>query len=430
MAHMRSHGLFSEKQYGFISGRSTVLQLIKVLDKWTEYIDEGHAVDVIYCDFMKAFDRVAHRRLLSKIKSYGIGMEYLEWITAFLTHRQQRVVLKGEMSRWKPVTSGVPQGSVLGPLLFVIFINDLPVSILNNSEVYLYADDTKIFRCIKEKDDCLKLQQDAMELYSWSEKWLLSFHPDKCKYMRIGRTSIEDQDYKMEKQLEKITSEKDVGVIFNDKLSCVDHLAEKVNKANKIVGIIRRTFVTLDTTIFKALFVALVRPHVEYANQVWSPHLMKDIEIVENVQRRATRMVPGLEGLSYEERLKKLNLPTLAYRRARGDMIETYKILTDKYDSICSQGILTLREENISRGNSLKLFKKRSRLDVRKHAFPCRVIDNWNQLSEWVVGAKSIKQFEGRLDKFWINQELKYNYKAKIHRTLLQGEHVDLESQA
>lgn len=430
MTHMKTHSLFSEKQYGFISGRSTVLQLLKVLDRWTEFIDEGYAVDVIYCDFQKAFDRVAHRRLLSKIDSYGIGSDYLEWIAAFLTHRQQRVMVSGKMSEWRPVTSGVPQGSVLGPLLFVIFINDLPESIINESEIYLYADDTKIFRCIKEQEDCLKLQQDVQEIYSWSEKWLLSFHPDKCKYMRIGRTTIDDQGYQMEKQLKKVALEKDVGVVINDKLSCVDHLAEKVNKANKIVGIIRRTFVTLDTTIFKALFVALVRPHLEYANQAWSPYLVKDIEMVENVQRRATRMIPELKGLSYEERLRKLNLPTLAYRRARGDMIEIYKILTGKYDGDCTEGILKLREENISRGNSLKLFKTRARLDVRKHAFSCRVTNTWNQLPEWVIGAKSVNQFEGKLDKFWQGQELKYNYRAKIHHAPPQSVTVELESQA
>ncbi|XP_076047673.1 uncharacterized protein LOC143029119 [Oratosquilla oratoria] len=141
-------------------------------------------------------------------------------------------------------------------------------------------------------------------------------------------------------------------------------------------------------------------------------------------------MVPELKGLSYEERLRRLNLPTLAYRRARGDMIETYKILTGKYDGDCTQGILKLREENISRGNSLKLFKTRSRLDVRKYAFPCRVVNNWNQLPEWLIAAKSVNQYEGRLDKFWQNQELKYDYKAKIHHKLPQSVNVDLESQA
>lgn len=295
----------------------------------------------------------------------------------------------------------------------------------------MYADDTKIFRCIKEEDDCRKLQQDVLDLYSWSEKWLLRFHPDKCKYMRIGRTSVEDQGYHMEKQLMRITTEKDVGVIINNKLSCADHLVEKVNKANNLVGIIRRTFVSLDSEIFKSLFKALVRPHIEYANQVWSPYLVKDIEIVENVQRRATRMVPELKGLSYEERLRKLRLPTLAYRRARGDLIEAYKILTGKYDDACTRGILKLREESRSRGNSLKLFKSRSRLDVRKYAFPSRVVNNWNQLPEWVVTATTVIQFESRLDKFWANQDLKYNYKAQIiHHTLPQVVNVDLESQA
>ena len=160
MAHMKRHNLLSTKQFGFITGRSTVLQLIQVLDKWTEALDEGHVVDVIYCDFMKEFDRVPHKRLLEKIQSYGREGHILEWTRDFLTRRRQRVMVSGEASEWKEVTSGVPQGSVLGPLLFVIFINDLPEVICQGSEVYLYADDAKIFRKINGTEDCVRLQAD------------------------------------------------------------------------------------------------------------------------------------------------------------------------------------------------------------------------------------------------------------------------------
>ena len=153
MAHMKSYGLFSEKQYGFISGRSTVLQLIKVLDRWTEAVDIGTAVDIIYCDFVKAFDKVPHRRLLEKLASYGIGQKYLHWIREFLNNRQQRVVINGEKSAWKDVISGVPQGSVLGPVLFVIFINDLPDCLAHDSEIYMYADDSKIFGQVQDQRD-------------------------------------------------------------------------------------------------------------------------------------------------------------------------------------------------------------------------------------------------------------------------------------
>ena len=140
VTHMQMNKLFSNKQYGFISGRSTVLQLLTVIDKWTEALDKGHAVDVAYCDFMKAFDKVSHPKLIHKLKMYNFGENYVKWITAFFNNRKQRVVID-----WKDVTSGIPQGSVLGPICFVLYINDLPSSISKGSEVFLFADDTKIY---------------------------------------------------------------------------------------------------------------------------------------------------------------------------------------------------------------------------------------------------------------------------------------------
>ncbi|KAG7153965.1 hypothetical protein Hamer_G023185 [Homarus americanus] len=170
------------------------------------------------------------------------------------------------------------------------------------------------------------LQEDLDGIRGWTEKWMLNFHPEKSKYMRIGRTKVADHGYHMYTTIKKTTVEKDIEVVIDDKLTCSDHLAEKINKANKIVGIIRRTFVHLDAPIFKALYTALVKPHLEYANQVWCPYLIEDIEAVENVQRRATKLVPQIKDLSYEERLRKLQLPTQAYRKSRGDQVETYKI--------------------------------------------------------------------------------------------------------
>ena len=149
-------------QYGFISGRSTSLQLLEVLDKWTEALDNGQYVDCIYMDFQKAFDKVPHKRLLEKIKSYGIVGTTLNWIEDFLKNRTQKVMVNGAGSEWENVTSGIPQGSVLGPILFVIYINDLPDTV--ESDSYLLADDTKIFRIIKGEDDKEILQDDLTKL--------------------------------------------------------------------------------------------------------------------------------------------------------------------------------------------------------------------------------------------------------------------------
>ncbi len=186
------------------------------------------------------------------------------------------------------------------------------------------------------------------------------------------------------------------------------------------MGLIIRAFVYLDIEAFRPLFIALVRPHLEYAVQVWNPYLRKDIELLENVQRRATKLGPGLKDLSYEERLKRLKLPTLAYRRSRGDQIEVYKIITGKYDNECTRSLLQMRDEGKTRGNSKKIYKLRPRLEIRKFSFLHRVVANWNDLPEWVVSADTVKCFEARLDEYWRNQDQKYNHKTHIDATRTQ----------
>lgn len=192
-------------------GRSTVLQLIKVIDQWTQLLDEGGTVDIIYCGFMKAFDKVPHKRLLEKINSYGIVETCLKWIEAFLCNRKQCLIVNGQKSGWKEVKSGVPQGSVLRPLLFVLYINDMPEEVNNGSEIYLYADDTRVYRHIKNQRDMEHLQMDISCMRKWSEKWLLFFHPKKCKYMRIGNYENRHDGYDMGEPLQEVTTEKTSG---------------------------------------------------------------------------------------------------------------------------------------------------------------------------------------------------------------------------
>ena len=187
------------------------------------------------------------------------------------------------------------------------------------------------------KDDCKLLQDDINCTYSWTDSSLLVFHPAKCKQMRIGTLTIDDFTYTMGPQqviLEKSVAEKDVGVIIDCNLSFEAHMTEKNKKANATMGMIRRTFEYLDERSFCTLFKALVRPHLEYANQIWATFLKKHITSIEKVQRRATKLIPGFRDLEYSERLTRVGLPTLAYRRMRGGMIELYKITTGKYDTV------------------------------------------------------------------------------------------------
>lgn len=425
MDYMMENNLFSTKQYGFISGRSTSLQLLKVMEDWTSILDMGGQVDCVYFDFMKAFDKVSHKHLLLKLEAYHLNPKVLSWISSFLTSRRQRVGVAGSFSEWTNVTSGIPQGSVLGPVFFIVYINDLEWSI--KSDTLLFADDTKIYRHILEEADQVLLQEDITTLEDWAKKWELKIHPAKCKYMTVGKRvdtgnsfQYKVKDHSTMREIDKVQSEKDLGVTFDDKLNFGIHIVEKVNKANQILGLIRRAFHFLDERSLVTLYKAMVRPHLEFSQVVWSPHLLKYVDMIEKVQRRATRFIPELRELSYEERLKRLKLPTMTYRRLRGDLIETYKIKKQLYDPRVSGGILTDSEEIRTRGHSEKLFLKRGVGNIRKHVFSIRVCTPWNSLPQNVIDASNVNTFKARLDRCLYRQPLLYDYRSKFYINLVQ----------
>ena len=417
MDHMIRNNLFSKRQYGFLGGRSTILQLLCAIDNWTTALEEGKTVDCIYADFKKAFDKVPHRRLMAKVRAYGIKDNICNWIEDFLKDRQQRVSVNGSVSSWEKIISGIPQGTVLGPLLFVIFINDLPEDI--DSLIFLFADDSKIWKEIKDNMDREILQKDLQKMKEWSRKWLLEFHPDKLKHLQISRQPTEEDKehtyYVGQDKAKRVDSEKDLGVHVDKKLAFEEHMDKNVKKANSMTGMVKRTFQFITRGMFNILYKAMVRNGLEYGQAVWQPYLMKDIEKIEGVQRRATKMLHELKDKNYEERLRTLGLPTLRYRRARGDMIETYKIVHGIYDKEASPRLELRKDRNGGRrGHSLTLFQKRSRLEIRRNSFTNRVVKIWNSLTEEIVTAPNINTFKNRLDKHWKDKATLYNYRIGI----------------
>ena len=423
--HMKKNNLFSSQQFGFINGRSTVLQLMHVIDIWTQIIDEGGNIDAVYCDFMKAFDKVPHNRLTYKVHQYGITNFVHGWIKSFLNNRTQCVQLGSAKSSLHPVTSGIPQGSVLGPILFVIYINDMPEVVDKTSFVYLFADDTKVFRKIKNKADEEVLQRDVDNLVNWSNIWLLKFHPDKCIFMGIGyRGENIPPKYNMGEHVLKVSDcEKDIGVHIDKDLNFGTHISKAINKANRVMWVVRSTYDKLDDKTFNLLFKALVRPHLEYGAPVWSPHLQKYNDLIENVQRRASKRVAGLSDLDYPNRLRKLNMPTLAYRRVRGDMIQTFKLLRENlkeggYDRSLPDLLSTEKESRYESKNkgTYHLPILRFKNPLREHSFSLRIRKLWNSLPLQTKMSENIKEFEKSLDDHWSNQDLMYNnHKAKIN---------------
>ena len=405
LRHVENFNLQTEHQHGFTRNKSCLSNLLETLEAWTEALDHGYGVDAVYLDYMKAFDRVPHKRLMEKLHGYGIHGKAHTWISDFLTKGKQRVVVKDATSEWIEVSSGVPQGSVLGPILFLLYVNELPEIV--TSGIKMFADDTKMFQVIRSQDDADVLQNNLDSLSEWSDKWLLRFNTSKCKVMHIGYRSS-DREYNMLKPdgsgeravLDISEAEKDVGVWISRDLKPSTQCSKSVTKATNVLRSIRRAFRYWDKPSFTMLYKTYVRPHLEYCVQAWSPYFIKDMKLIESVQRRATRLVPSLKHFPYEERLKALDLYSMESRRLRGVIIETFKILKG-FTKVDYTQFFTLAETSRTRGHPLKLLKPRARLGVRQHFFSHRVVDPWNRLSEKCVAAKTVLDFKIELDKQW-----------------------------
>ena len=283
---MSSNNLFANEQHGFVTNRDCMTNLLSALEVWTEAIESGCNIDVIYTDFAKAFDTVPH--LLIKLESIGIVGEILRWIMSFLTGRKHKVCVDGECSSWACAKSGISQGSVLGPTLFVIFINDMSNAIKNSC--MLFADDAKLYRTIQTKEDASSLQEDIDSLVRWSLNWQLPFNVEKCKIMRIGNDKNPQTYYMNEQPLDYVKEEKDLGVVVDNRLKFHKHAASAVKQANKVLGLIKHSFTGLDDTTLPLLYMSMVRPHLEYGNIIWGPHFKEDMKAVERVKKKKERL--------------------------------------------------------------------------------------------------------------------------------------------
>ena len=406
-AHLIRNNLLSEHQYGFMSGRSCTTQLLATLNDWFKCLDDDESVDAIYLDLQKAFDKVPHERLLVKLKGYGIDGNLLLWISDFLSDRSQFVTVGGVSSKNARVTSGVPQGSVLGPTLFLCFINDMPDVL--DCMVKIFADDTKAYRSISCEADCERLQENIDKMLFWADQWQLKFNNEKCKVLHLGKNNL-GYEYKMEGEpLASTEVEKDLGVHIDNKLSFEYHILDTVKRANKVVGMLSRYIEYKDKEIMVPLFKSLVRSILEYGNVVWCPYLKKHINFLENIQRRFTKRIEGFGSLDYEMRLQCLKLPSLEFRRIRGDMIEVFKILRGFYDPVTTKSLLEINKSN-TRGHPYKLTKTSFSSTSFQSFFTNRIINFWNSLPTDVVTSGTINIFKNALDKHWAQYMYKIDF--------------------
>ena len=395
--HLEKHKLLKTSQHGFTSGRSCLTNLLIFFEFVTGELDKGNNVDLVYLDFCKAFDKVPHCRLGKKLETHGIDGNVRNWIINWLRHRRQRVCVDGECSDWEEVSSGVPQGSVLGPVLFLIYINDLDEGII--SKIGKFADDSKLGKSINSAADVSLLANDLSTLVEWSNQWQMTFNVEKCAVMHLGKNNNQHQYRLGDNILKGSVNERDLGVIVDRTMKFSEQANSAVTKANATLGMIRRTITCKNKDIITRLYKALVRPKLEYCVQAWRPYLRKDIDKMERVQHRATKMIEECKGLCYEDRLKVTGLTTLEDRRERGDMIEVFKTLRG-INKIDESSLFQLANNSRTRGHRFKLAKARSKLDIRKNFFSQRVVNSWNGLPESVVEADSVNNFKSRYDKY------------------------------
>ena len=396
--HLESNKILKESQHGFRAGKSCLTNLLEFTEYISKNMDKGEPIDIIYLDFQKAFDKVPHTRLMNKIQACGVKGKVLNWIRNWLFDRRQRVCIDGNYSDWSNVVSGVPQGSVLGPILFTIFINDIDDKIL--SKLLKFADDTKLIGKVKSSVDIEILRKDLANLYRWSEDWQMLFNVNKCKIMHIGRNNTEEKYYMGGKELIQINEETDLGVLISNDFKVFKQCAKAAKKGNQVLGMIWRTFECKNKDIIVKLYKSLVRPHLDYCCQAWRPHLIKDIMLIERVQRRATKMIWECKGKSYLERLKILNLTTIETRMLRADLLEAFKILSGMENVEEKDFFERSSRGGVSRGHGLKLFKNRVNLDVGKYSFGNRICNEWNMLPENIVMSKSVNEFKGKIDRY------------------------------
>ena len=399
MRHLEQHSILYDLQHGFRSGRSCETQLISFIQELCSSNDKNIQTDVIVMDFAKAFDKVPHKRLLHKLNYYGIRGNTLNWIQDFLSLRSQTVLLEGVKSDNIQVTSGVPQGTVLGPILFLIYINDFH-EYLNYSTLRLFADDIIIYKEIRSIDDTIKLQHDLDAAAKWEQDWLMSFHPDKCSVLRVTtKKQAIQQNYTLHGHiLSTETSTKYLGVTIQNNLKWNKHVDNITANATKQLNFLKRNLKVPSPKIKERAYQSLVRPKLEYNCCTWDPHQQNQINKLEMVQRRAARYVTNRfhNTSSVGDMLQDLNWPTLQQRRLRTRLIFFYKI-THYLVAIYPSDLLYPIDNRTRHHNQDNYQHIRCYKNSYKHSFYPQTILQWNNLSANITSSKTLSDFKEQL---------------------------------
>lgn len=399
--HLWRHNIISESQFGFLNNRSTVTQMLEFQKDLFINVYEKNNVDVLYLDIKKAFDSATHRRLLVILRAYGCSGAMYDWISDYLYGRTQKVKIDEVYSDSIFVKSGVPQGSCLGPLLFLIYINDVS-KVVQHSKILVYADDCKLYIPDSVDNYNVKLQEDLNALYSFMESRQLDLSVAKCSVLHVGKRNKNFLYYLNGTELKSETIIRDLGLHITRNLKLHAHVDIVVNRANSIICNLFRCFL-FNIKNFLLCYRSKVLPILEYCSELFTPLTKNDINRLESVQRRFTKRL--LPQISYEKRLKKLQLETLWIRRLKKDVILAHKYI---YGGCWSKNVVEMvpprQRNNNLRGHGLKIGRSSEAL-IHFQFISHRVCDIWNRLPESLVYESDFFKFKSLINDWFANQE-------------------------
>ena len=394
--HLYSNKLLSVTQHGFIKGRSTCTNLLEALNDWTLSIQNKKSVSIAYIDFSRAFDSVSHDKLFACLHAYGIRGDLLCWLRNFFIGRTHKTKIGVSLSAVAALLTGVIQGSGIGPMMFVIYIDDLAKLLERHGiKAKLFADDVKVYVEIDDPSDSWCLQRTLDMIGAWADEWQLSLSVSKCNILTVGN-ACDGMHYCLSgARLPQGNTARDLGITISSDLSPSQHISEIVLKAHQRSNHIIRCFVSGNTNSLVRAFCVYVRPLLEFNSVVWSPTLIKDIDLIEQVQRRFTKRLRGFKDITYPNRLQRLKLLSLELRRLHLDLIYCYKIV---FGLVCVNFDDLFKFSTIThtRGHCYKLYKSRCTSTVRKNFFAERVTNVWNYLPQ-SVDFSSLTKFKQSL---------------------------------
>ena len=405
ISHFERHNILHSAQHGFRKRRSCESQLILTVHDLALGLNDSHQIDAVLLDFSKAFDKVPHTHLLHKLHHYGVRNQTLDWVAAFLRNRTQRVVCEGQTSRSVPVVSGVPQGTVLGPLLFLAYINDLPDVV--SSTARLFADDCLLYRTISSHQDAECLQKDLDSLQKWETQWGMQFNPEKCEVVRITlkRRPVISNYFIHNSALKTVGHAKYLGVTLDSKLSFNAHIDTICKKANSTRAFIMRNTKGCPRSLRSKAYSTFVRPTLEYASAAWDPHTIQNIKKIQSVQRLAARGVmddwsrgcsaqPTHTSGSPTTMQQLLGWEPLDERRAKTKATMMYKLAHDLIDIPTH---LLIPNTRPTRGHLCKYQVLSTRVKAYQYSFFPSAIILWNGLPEHLVSSPSLESFKHHL---------------------------------